>query len=463
LGWGGRGKAQTISVLANTGGQPDNIIIDQGSVYWADSLTGNIASVSKSPGGAITNYPVAMVPGGDLAQDNVFLYFAGPTGAGPYLNESLVYKASKSGGLTNPISNGGDHGYEDGGGQIAIGPAGGTLYYTGGPRSIPGDIVNLFAPIVSLSTQGGDDIALTYPNFDGVDEMLFTTDGLNYFVGGGPLSISTDSASLYWSDGASIWQMPLIGGQATAEVSGRPGFINVIATPSTGAAAGSIFWVEGNIGNASLMRRKVGGQIITVLSGIINALNRCFAVDNDLVFCEQNDSLVQVSIDGGTPTVLADASTAFGPVGVAVDSSYVYCSNLAGQILRITRPATGPTPTPTPSPNPTSVSGSGTIVGSGDQASFSLTATKSKKNKWTGNFSYSDPAAGALASNKLSGFTVIGNQVHFSVSVKAGKKKVTFTVNASDNGEPGTLDTFSIVGNGYSASGNLTSGDIIIH
>ena len=64
--------------------------------------------------------------------------------------------------------------------------------------------------------------------------------------------------------------MPLIGGSATAIVSGRTN-INVIATPTTGQAAGSIFWVEGSIGNASLMRREVGGQIITVLNGITNA------------------------------------------------------------------------------------------------------------------------------------------------------------------------------------------------
>ena len=106
--------------------------------------------------------------------------------------------------------------------------------------------------------------------------------------------------------------------------------INVIATPTTGEAAGSIFWVEGNIGNASLMRRKVGGQIITVLNGITNAGNRCFAVDDDKVFCEQGDALVQVSINGGTPRVLADVVPAFGPVGVAVDSGFVYWSNLNG-------------------------------------------------------------------------------------------------------------------------------------
>jgi hypothetical protein len=46
---------------------------------------------------------------------------------------------------------------------------------------------------------------------------------------------------------------------------------------------------------------------------------------------------VQVSIDGGTPTVIATFAQAFGPVGVAVDSTFVYWSNLRGQIMRIAR------------------------------------------------------------------------------------------------------------------------------
>lgn len=292
-----------------------------------------------------------MVLGGDLVQDNVFIYFSGLNPAGPFVGESLVFKTSKSGGLTNAISNGGDHGYAIGG-AMTMGPVGGILYYVGGDRELPvmpGQFSGLYPPIVSLSTLGGSDAALIYFNPEGTDVALFQQDNLYSWLGPDlPFSFSTDSAFLYWSDqtGMSIWQMPLPRGPATAIVSGRPNFVNVIATPTTGAAAGSIFWVEGGIGNASLMRREVGGQIITVLDGITSAANRCFAVDNDLVFCEQNGGLVQVSIDGGTPTVLATVAQAFGPVGVAVDSTstspaggttFVYWSNLNGQIMRIAR------------------------------------------------------------------------------------------------------------------------------
>ena len=43
-----------------------------------------------------------------------------------------------------------------------------------------------------------------------------------------------------------------------------------------------------------------------------------------------------------------------------------------------------------------------------------------------------------------------------------GKTKVTFTVDVTDNGEPGNDDVFSInLSYGYSSGGNLLSGDII--
>ena len=110
------------------------------------------------------------------------------------------------------------------------------------------------------------------------------------------------------------------------------------------------------------------------------------------------------------------------------------------------------------------MTGNGTINLSNGQGSFSISATKTKK-KWKGTFSYSDPTTGlSLTSKKLSNFTITGSQVHFTATAKIAKKKATFTLDATDNGEPGTLDIFSIsINNGYSASGTLTSGDIMIH
>jgi hypothetical protein len=115
------------------------------------------------------------------------------------------------------------------------------------------------------------------------------------------------------------------------------------------------------------------------------------------------------------------------------------------------------------------VHGDGTIAASGGQASFRLDAQRQKqKNKFKlkGSFSYSDPAAGISFSNgKLSSLTITGNHATVRGTAKLGRRNnVSFTVDVTDNGTPGILDTFSVsLSNGYSAGGNLTSGNITIH
>ena len=75
---------------------------------------------------------------------------------------------------------------------------------------------------------------------------------------------------------------------------------------------------------------------------------------------------------------------------------------------------------------------------------------------------YSDPANGfSFSTKKVNPVTIIGNHAQFSGTAKIGRQKLTFTVNATDNGNPGSADIFSInLSNGYSASGHLTSGNI---
>ena len=87
------------------------------------------------------------------------------------------------------------------------------------------------------------------------------------------------------------------------------------------------------------------------------------------------------------------------------------------------------------------------------------------KGKVKGSFSYADSSAQlSFSTTKLSNLVITGNQAQFSGSAKMGKQKLTFTVNVTDNGNPGSADTFSIsVSNGYSAGGTLTSGNIVFH
>jgi hypothetical protein len=92
---------------------------------------------------------------------------------------------------------------------------------------------------------------------------------------------------------------------------------------------------------------------------------------------------------------------------------------------------------------------------------------KKGKGKPKGRFVYADANSGLnLQSTKITSLVINGNHAQFTGTAvnKEGKKKskLVFTVNATDNGT-GSSDTFSIdLSNGYSASGNLTNGDIIV-
>jgi len=95
------------TILASGVGSPDNIIVDNSTVYWGDAFTGQISSVSKNPGGGVTNYSINMDPGGDLVQDNASLYFIGAAwepGANG-VEGHPIYKMSKTGGLAARIGN----------------------------------------------------------------------------------------------------------------------------------------------------------------------------------------------------------------------------------------------------------------------------------------------------------------------------------------------------------------------
>jgi hypothetical protein len=139
----------------------------------------------------------------------------------------------------------------------------------------------------------------------------------------------------------------------------------------------------------------------------------------------------------------------------------------------IPTPTPTPTATPTPSPTPTpshaatQVDGTGSIVGPhGNQASFRLDCKlqSGKKTGITGSLSYSDSASGIFfASTRVTTLTFNGNSAHIAGTGRNNRQNVSFTVDVTDNGSPGNNDFFSIhLSNGYSASGNLVSGDLSV-
>ena len=113
----------------------------------------------------------------------------------------------------------------------------------------------------------------------------------------------------------------------------------------------------------------------------------------------------------------------------------------------------------------THVDGSGSIENNqGREVTFRFSAQAGDSSR-LGQFTFCDTAAGkCTAKARVQSLSITGNTAGFSGQARLdGGTRVTFTVNVTDNGEPGTLDTISIsLSNGYSVSGNLTTGDIRI-
>ncbi len=107
----------------------------------------------------------------------------------------------------------------------------------------------------------------------------------------------------------------------------------------------------------------------------------------------------------------------------------------------------------------------GTIDNKGNEVTFNFHATQGDDGSTLGSLSFCDPAAGVCITNaKFHSLSVKGNTAYFVGSAPLDEgRSVIFNVSATDDGEPGTSDSISIMLNdAYSISGTLISGDIRI-
>ena len=89
-----------------------------------------------------------------------------------------------------------------------------------------------------------------------------------------------------------------------------------------------------------------------------------------------------------------------------------------------------------------------------------------KKRKKLSFLSYTDSVHNfSFLTFKIDVLVIRGNHATFAGTIKLGNHQtITFAVDVTDNGTPGTRDTFAITAsNGYSASGTLTGGNIMLH
>lgn len=106
------------------------------------------------------------------------------------------------------------------------------------------------------------------------------------------------------------------------------------------------------------------------------------------------------------------------------------------------------------------VVGSGTIAGASGPISFKVKGAYNSRNQIVANLFYNDPGAKLHFDNAVvTSLSFNGNEVTLGGTAKVNNRNVTFTATVTS----GTPGSFSLsLGNGYSASGNLTSGGIAV-
>ena len=117
-----------------------------------------------------------------------------------------------------------------------------------------------------------------------------------------------------------------------------------------------------------------------------------------------------------------------------------------------------------PGPFTARVTGGGTIDVVGGIGTFSFIIQRADTGELSGQLQYFNHASGAqVKSETYTSLTIVANTATFDGTCTVNGMSCTFTVNVTDNGEPGTTDTFTIsVDGGPTEGGTLKSGNILI-
>jgi hypothetical protein len=325
----------TAAVTVLTGGQTGagNIIVDSSRVFWMNQNNGMVRSIDKLSGGTssvTTHYGGAGYPGGALVQDTSFLYFTvngilGHTSCGTITHG--VFKVLKTSSSATMLD--GANGF-----SLAISIDGHTLYYVSEFQTVPNSNGQCSVTLQKIATVGGT----SFP----VIPLVVNSTWASHTIG----DFSADISDLHWSDDSSnsILHIPLAGGIISTDVSApSPG---VLSTPTTGAAGGYLFWVEGNSVSSTLKRKSALGSVISLFVGVPNVSNivHNFVVVGSDVYCTTwTGTIVKLPIDGlpvgGIAQVIVNATDANYPVGLTSDGTYLFwTAGGDGSIRRIAIP-----------------------------------------------------------------------------------------------------------------------------
>jgi hypothetical protein len=374
----------TVTVLTGNQRNAGNIVVDGSRVYWINQNTSAVSSIDKLSGGTssvTTHFAGTGWPGGHLVQDTSFLYFTanGVLGVDASTNLPItfgVFKASKTSSSASMLEP------THGAGGFGLALSNGTLYYVSNFQTVPNSNGLVNQTIQKISTQGGTSVPL----------IPLTT---NPWPQTG--DFSTDSAYLHWADTSAanvIRRIPLIGGIISNEISAPvPG---VMLTPTTGAAGGYLFWVQGNATSQILKRRSASGGIITLLTGVPNLsslVHNFVVVGSDVYTTTLAGTIVKVPIDGlpvgGIAPIVISAVDGNSPFGLTSDGTYLYWTAAGDGTIRRSTVSTSTTKyIITANVNPSTggtAGGSGTYAGGATATVSALANTGYTFKNWTEN------------------------------------------------------------------------------
>lgn len=324
-----------VTVLARGQTGAGNIIVDSSRVFWMNQNNGVVRSIDKLSNGTssvMTHYGGAGFPGGALVQDTSFLYFTvngnlGQNSCGAITDG--VFKVLKTSSSATMLDGANDL-------SLAISIDNHTLYYVSEFQTVPNSNGQCSVTLQKISTSGGTSTP--------VIPLVVNSTWASHTIG----DFSADSVYLHWSDDTSnsIFHIPLVGGIISTDVSApTPG---VLSTPTTGAAGGYLFWVEGSGFSSTLKRKSALGSVISLFVGVPNVSNIVYnfvVVGSDVYCTTSTGTIVELPINGlpvgGVAPVIVNATDANYPVGLTSDGSYLFWTAAGdGSIRRLAIPPT---------------------------------------------------------------------------------------------------------------------------
>ena len=215
--------------------------------------------------------------------------------------------ATGAGGAGPPGGGGSDASTED----AWPSPDGGTLLASG--QANPGSLAVDKTHVYWLDGGGGGTPAsvMRVPIGGGTPTRLATAQS--------PSALALDATRAYWEDNGSIFATPLEGGAVTRLAAGQS-LVGSIAVD-----AESVYWrtVDWDSGLGAVMKAPIGGGAPTQLASTHEGVDWGLLVKDGNVYWA-DDGIWMVSADGGTPAMIAAATTTYPLGAITADTTSVY-------------------------------------------------------------------------------------------------------------------------------------------